>query len=127
LRGVDAVSFDLAVMHVDAPVDASQASVIYRELGEGKDTPPEPGTSIDSFYQELAARHPDLERLPDDEIDGSPWSVSPEVSGGAVLMCVKWSHADGMAAHVKSLAAAHGLACYDPQEGVVYLPPTLSN
>jgi hypothetical protein len=119
------MSFDLAVMHVEEPINEERAVKIYHALCEGDYEVLPPGENVERFYQELTAQYPDLDQLSDDEAEDSPWSDSLDVSDGAVVMCIRWSRADDMAAFVKGLAAKHGLACYDPQEDVMHLPPSL--
>jgi hypothetical protein len=121
------MSFDLAVLHVEGLISAKQAAEIYGQLCEGNYEVLRPSEDVDRFYQELVSRYPDIDQLSDEEIDESPWSVSPDISDGAVIMCIRWSRADDMAAYLKALAAKHRLACYDPQEDVIHLAPTFSS
>lgn len=120
------MSFDLAVMHVEEPLDAAQAVKIYRSLCEGESDALRPSERISHFYKELVAHYPPLEELSDEEVDNSPWSVSPDISDGAVVVSIVWSRAADMDVYVKDQAAKHELLCYDPQENTVNLPPSLS-
>jgi hypothetical protein len=119
------MSFDLAVIHIEEPISAEDAGEIYRRLCDGDYEVLRLSESIDRFYQELTSRYPNMEELSDEEIDESPWSVSPDVSDGAVMVSIRWSRADDMSDFIKELSTKHGLACYDPQEDVIHLPTTL--
>ncbi len=119
------MSFDLAVMNVETPISSGQAAKIYDELCEGNYDILKPSEQIDAFYRELIEKYPDIDSYSDDEVDDCPWSVNIDVSDGAVLMCVVWSRAEEVAPFVMRLAEKHGLACYDPQDDKLHLPPSL--
>jgi hypothetical protein len=70
----------------------------------------------------LVARHPDLDSLPDDAVDDSPWSSSFEYSDSHALFNIRWSRADEMLREMRDLATAYELVLYDPQASVVYNP-----
>lgn len=121
------MSFDLAVMNVEKKISSEEATEIYNKLCDGEYDVLKPSERIDSFYQELVEKYPDVESYSDDDIDDCPWSVELDVSDGAVVMSMVWSAADEIPSFVTNLAEKHGLALYDPQDGSIYLPPTLRN
>ena len=118
------MSFDLAVMNVPKSITSAEASVLYAELCEGNVDVLSPSADIDSFYQELISTYPDIDSYSDDDVDDCPWSVELDVSDGAVLMCMVWSRVEEVAPFVMNLAAKHHLACFDPQEDKISLPPS---
>lgn len=119
------MSFDLAVMNVESRISSEAAADIYGELCDGNYDVLKPSVKIDAFYQELITRYPDIESYSDDDVDECPWSVEIDVSDGAVMMCIVWSRVEEVAPFVMRLAEKHGLACYDPQDDKLHLPPSL--
>ena len=81
--------------------------------------------SIDAFYAELTARHPEIDTLPEEKIDDHdycPWSCKLDYSPSYVIMCCVWSKASYVHELVQTLARKHGLALYDPQSERVTYP-----
>jgi hypothetical protein len=79
-------------------------------------------TRVRGFAQELLGRFPALESLADEELPASPWSMTPEVSAGHMIITISWSRAQEVAEFVLGLAAGRGLVCFDPQASVVRSP-----
>ena len=119
------MSFDLAVLNIEHPISSEKAAEIYSELCSGNYEILQPSEKIDAFYQELIEKYPDIDSYSDDEVDECPWSVEIDVSDGAVVMCMVWSGVEEVAPFVMELAQKHDLACYDPQDGKLYPPPSL--
>ena len=120
------MSFALAVLSADQALDTATAGRIYAALCEG-----EPGDvpgglraapALRAFARDLLAHYPDLDSLPDDAVDESPWSVAPDIGEAHVVMSFVWSRAEEAAQLVRELAGRHGLTVYDPQEDRV-IPP----
>jgi hypothetical protein len=59
---------------------------------------------------------PEIDTLPDDELDRCPWSCAHDRSGHHIIMCLNYGD---------QLQARHDLLCFDPQGPNVYLPPGL--
>jgi hypothetical protein len=123
------MSFDLYVWREVQPITAERASRVHGQLAGGHTDLVEPDPRVDAFYRELIARFPPLEDLSDEELDSSPWSVSPGDAGrypGMPLRYVgasiRWSRAQDVSAHMVHLAKRHGLVCFDPQAGRVHNP-----
>lgn len=57
--------------------------------------------------------------------ESSPWSAGLDVGDGYVLMPMQWGRASEVAPRIVELAGRHGLVCFDPQAGVVHVPPAL--
>ena len=75
-----------------------------------------------AFLAELLKRHPPLEDLPEDQIDESVWSMTPEGSDRLLTLSCVWSEAERMAEEIVELARKHGLALMDPQSGLIVRP-----
>jgi hypothetical protein len=84
-----------------------------------------PHVSVDAFYTELTAKHPEIDTIPDDLIDDHdlcPWSCALDRSPGHVIMPCVWSKAEYVSVFVHELAEKHGLAVYDPQSDHITYP-----
>jgi hypothetical protein len=118
------MSCDYSVWHTSARLSAVEAGKLHVSLCEGDTSGVLPHPGIDAFYKELTARHPEIDDVPEDQVDNTdlcPWSVAFDRSEGHIIMCCVWSKADYVGQLVSGLAAKHGLAFYDPQsEKVVY-------
>jgi hypothetical protein len=119
------MSFDLGVWHSDRPITDQEAGDLYVKLCEQTWIPIEQNAAVDAFYAELNSRYPEIDTLPENELDSCPWSCAHDRSGLHVLMAITWSRCADVSSVVVELAAKHGLVCYDPQESKVYLPPDL--
>ncbi|GAC1635510.1 MAG: hypothetical protein NVS9B14_12830 [Candidatus Acidiferrum sp.] len=102
---------------------------MYLRLCDGDASALAPHPSIDAFYAELTARHPEIDAVPQDKVgdyDYCPWSCKLDYSPSWVILCCVWSKADYVGQLVESLARKHGLAVYEPQsEKVVYPDGTI--
>jgi hypothetical protein len=78
-----------------------------------------------AFYSRLIGLYPEVETLSEEELDGSPWACSMEVSGSHVIMAIVLEQFEKVIPQVLALAEENGLVCFDPQAGQVYLPPHL--
>ena len=98
---------------------------MYLRLCDGDASALVPHPSIDAFYAELTARHPEIDTLPEEKIDDHdycPWSCKLDYSPSYVIMCCVWSKASYVHELVQTLARKHGLALYDPQSERVTYP-----
>lgn len=116
------MSFDLYVWREAQPITAEQADRICHHLAEGQAGVVEPDDGVRAFHEELTARFPDLESLTDEEMETSPWSMSPEGMPTCVITTIRWPRAQELAAFVIDLAERHGLVCYNPQDRTVHNP-----
>ena len=74
--------------------------------------------AVKACYAELTAKYPEIADIPADQIEDKnqcPWSGAMNKSAGHVIMYCEWPRAEYIANLIKSLAAKHGLAFYDPQ------------
>lgn len=116
------MSFDLAVWSSKTVPTHAEGLETYRLLcndmcGGG---PEEPG--IKELYEELTRRYPEVDTVPEDELDDCPWSVELSRSGHHLIMCVQWPRSNEVRAFVLELARKHGVVLFDPQKSKVLWP-----
>ena len=120
------MSFDLAVWYPHRRVSDAEAGSIYQALCEEGATSLQAHPAVDAFYDELCARHPEIDDVPEnragDFLGYSPWSCAHDRSAAQIVMCSVWSEADRTHATVAALARKHGLALYDPQSERITYP-----
>lgn len=116
------MSFDLCVWREQHPITAEYAAKVYAHLMDGHDDVVEPDPRVLAFRDELAGRYPDLEALSVQELESSPWNMSPDATSRRVLLCMSWSSADEAVLFILELADRLGLVCFDPQGGQVHNP-----
>lgn len=119
------MSFDLGVWRAHDHQTADEARFLYARLCEGKTDKIEAHSAVDAFYQDLIARHPEIDTVPDeliDDIDYCPWSCAHDHSAGHVILSCVWDKADYVSELVHRLAKKHGLVVYDPQTTSITYP-----
>ena len=118
------MSFDLGVWHSDKALSVKEAGELYVKLCELEWTPTEESPAVNAFYKELCRAYPEIDTLPDDQVDDCPWSCAHDRSGLHVIVAMSWGEkTTPVAQFVVDLAEKCGLVCYDPQGPDVYLPP----
>ena len=113
------MSCDLAVWHSKKRLTDAEALEIYHALCDGDTADVEPHPSVPAFLSELNLHYPDIDTIPDAQIDSSPWSVGFDASDAHVLMCIVWSRAAELVTFIERLAEKHRLVCFDPQNSVI--------
>jgi hypothetical protein len=115
----------LGVWNCLTPISSEEAAHQYQLL---KDVGSERrfDDKVYAFYSRLIGLYPEVETLSEDELDGSPWACSMEVSGSHVIMAVMQEQSEKVVPQILALAEENGLVCFDPQAGQVYLPPHLA-
>jgi hypothetical protein len=122
------MSFDLGVWYSDNPLTNQEAADIYLKLCEGQPILTGGHRAVEAFYSELTSRWQEIDTVPDDRVgdfDFCPWSCALDKRDIHVVMSCVWPKADEVAAFVSELALKHSLVLFDPQEGIVHLPPNL--
>ena len=112
------MSCDFGVWSSRVVLDDLGATSLYESLCEGDLSATEPDPRVDSFYAELVAKHPEIDDIPESELDNHdlcPWSIAFDRSPGHLIICCVWSRADYVAAHLAALARKHEVVLYDPQ------------
>jgi hypothetical protein len=119
------MSFDLGVWYPDKRIGNKEAGELYARLCDGDTGGVIPRPSVDAFYAELTAKHPEIDKVPKEKIndhDYSPWSCNLDRSPGHVIMSCVWSKATDVHKLVEDLVRKHGLALYDPQSDLITYP-----
>lgn len=116
------MSCDLGILSLDNIVSNQEASKLYVALCDGEISGVIPSPAIDSFYKELTAKHPEIDDMPEEEIDDTdlcPWSTAFDRSPGHLIISCVWPKADYVYELVTELARKHGLAIYSPQAEII--------
>ncbi|MET8137272.1 MULTISPECIES: hypothetical protein [unclassified Streptomyces] len=113
------MSFDLAVWFEQKRPSRAEAVQKYRRMCEGASGVVAGSPAVARFHEALVAEFPELPDL------ASPWSAGLDVSEECVLMPMGWGRAAEVAPRIVELSGEHGLVCFDPQAGVVHVPPGL--
>jgi len=119
------LSCDYAVWHTSTPLSSAEAGKLHGRLCEGDTSGVTPHPGIGAFHAELTALHPEIDDVPEDQVDDTdlcPWSIAFDRSEGHIIMSCVWSKAEPVGQLVARLAAKHGLAFYDPQSERVVCP-----
>lgn len=120
------MSFDLGVWSAGVRPSRAEAVNTYVRLCEGDAQAVRPAPEVAAFHAALVAEFPEPVAGSDAAVDESaPWSAGLDVGPGHVVMPMAWGRAADVAPRVLELAARHELVCFDPQAGVVHLPPAL--
>jgi hypothetical protein len=119
------MSFDLAIWYPHQQLSAEGALLVYQGLCEGNLSELKPHPAIDAFYEELTAKHPEIDDIPEDKIDDHdlcPWSIEHDHSDRHMIICAVWSKAEYVSDFIHQLARKHGLIVFDPQSTVITYP-----
>jgi len=119
------MSFCLAVWNSLTAISDSDAAAQYLLLSSDKSVRSRFDGRVYAFYSSLTDRYPEIEMLPEDELDACPWACGIDFSVGHVIMAIQLEKSAKILPHVLALAGQHELVCYDPQAGKVHLPPRL--
>ncbi|HEY6876322.1 MAG TPA: hypothetical protein VI384_08180, partial [Candidatus Dormibacteraeota bacterium] len=113
------MSFDLAVLSATRPLTADQARDAYHRLASGENWSAvlTPDDRIAEFVAAVSARWPEVDTLPESQLDASPWSNGFDVSPAHVLLNIRWSSPDTVIKFCEETASRLGLNLFDPQDG----------
>ena len=114
--------FFLGVWNCDTAVSDGEAARQYVSLSEGRDTTAGFNDEVYAFYSQLIRCYPEIDMVPENELDTCPWACDIDSSGTHVIMAIRPNQSAQVFAVVMALAEQHGLLCFDPQAGKVYLP-----
>jgi hypothetical protein len=118
------MSFDLGVLSGAKRLDPDQARDAYERLAQGAkwSSVLSADDRVAKFVAALSARWPDLDSLPESEVDDSPWSGGFEVSPAHVLLTTRFSATDDVVEFCLTTALGLGLNVFDPQDATLYSP-----
>src|SRR5258707_68183 len=85
------MSFDLGVWQSDSHLTDEEAGDLYVKLCEQSWIPIEENPAVQAFYAELTSRYPEIDTVPEEEVDECPWSCAHDRSGLHVLVAMVWS------------------------------------
>ena len=117
------MDFYLAVWNSLMAISDDEAAARYLAMSEGKPAEPEFDASVYNFYCRLTSLYPEVEMLPDDELDACPWACGIDFGSDHVIMAIQPEKAPKIIGQIVTIAAQYELVCFDPQAGKVYLPP----
>ena len=116
------MSCDYAVWSVRESFGASEYLARYVAACEGEPGDSDEDPALDALLKELEASYPDIDSLPDEAVDASPWSAGFDRTPDGIVFCCRWSMAEAVGELIRALARKHGLAFIDPQNETVTLP-----
>lgn len=119
--------FYLGVWNSDAAISDGEAAELYVTLSDGSYVPAQFNAQVYAFYCRLVLCYPEIDLVPEHELDACPWACALDVSDGHVIMAIQSNKFATVVQAVLELADRHGLVCFDPQSGKVYLPSRLSS
>ena len=112
------MSWDCAVWHSNSVKNKEDAEKLYTKLCEGNTSLIAPTQRIQDFYEELTAKHPEIDDVSEYEIDNldlCPWSTAFDKSEGHIIMSCVWSRAEYVNVLIQELAKKYELSFYEPQ------------
>ena len=114
------MSFDLAVLAMDASADAESAKAMFKRCSARSHAEGELDERIVAFYEKLRARFPDSPPYG----QSTPWMSMPlNVGIDHVIMHLSFSDRSTPAIKaILELAEAHELTVFDPRSDDAYLP-----
>ena len=118
------MSWYCAVWHCNSVKNKEDAEILYRRLCEGDTSLIGPTQRTQEFYEELTAKHPEIDDISQDEIDNldlCPWSITFDKSEGHIIMSCILIKAEYINTLVQDLAKKYELSFYEPQEMVFLL------
>lgn len=74
------------------------------------------------FYNEIVRRYPDIETIPEEDLESSPWACSLEFEEDYAIVGLLPECRHSVIPVILALADAYSLVCYDPQNAKVHLP-----
>lgn len=119
------MNFYLGVWNSPAALSDDEAAVRYLALSGEKSAEPEFDAQLYAFYCHLTSMYPEVEMVPEAELDACPWACGLDVASDHVIMAIQPEKSETVVPQVLALAARDELVCFDPQAGKVHLPPKL--
>ncbi|WP_297429032.1 hypothetical protein [Clostridium sp.] len=113
------MSWDCAVWHSNSVKNKEDAYALYKKLCNGDTSYIGPTQRIQDFYEELTAKHPEIDDVSEEEVDNldlCPWSVAFDKSEGHIIMSCVMSKAEYINDLIQKLARKHELSFFEPQK-----------
>ena len=113
------MSYDVAVWIGNLPADNAAALETFKRRWKRYENTPEPThPQIAAFLDDLLERYPDLDGVPESELESSPWAEGHMIGnarGRFFYFAMTYPGARKALQFVAETAAAHNLVCFDPQ------------
>lgn len=77
---------------------------------------------IEAFVADITARWPQIDDMPEEDVDECPWNVAFDQSPGHVISAIAWSRVEEVVPVFVETAHRHGLLVFDPQADALYAP-----
>ena len=119
------MSFYLGLWNSPTAISDDEAAARYLVLSKERSVEPEFDERVYAFYCRLTGLYPEVEMVPEAELDACPWASGLDLSGDHVIMAIQPEKSEKVIPQVLTLAEQLELVCFDPQAGKVYLPPHL--
>lgn len=119
------MSFYLGVWNSPTAISNDEAASRYSVLRDQESAQPRFDEQVYGFYCRLTNLYPEVEMVPEDELDACPWACSIDTPGSHVIMAIQPDKFEEVLPKVVAIAERHQLICFDPQAGKVYLPSQL--
>lgn len=121
------MSYDISVWSLPRVFSREDAIDVWNDICTGKNTFEELQNSnkLEAFQSELELKHPQIDSLPDNKIDQSPWSCAFDREGPTLTLSCAWSRAKEISHLVYDLAMKHQLAVFDFHTELIYMPASL--
>ena len=118
------MSWNCAVWRSNSVKNKEDAEILYRKLCKGDTSLIGPTQRIQDFYEELTAKHPEIDDISEEEFDNidlCPWSATFDKSEGHIIMSCILIKSEYINNLVQDLAKKYELSFYEPQEMVFLL------
>lgn len=112
----------LGVWNSPTPVSDDEAAARFLVLSDEHSAKPAFDSNVYTFYSHLTSIYPEVEMVPEDQLDDCPWACSLDMCGGHVIIPILLEKSDTIVPQVVMLAEQYKLVCFDPQAGKVHLP-----
>ncbi len=114
------MSCNFAIWYTEKQLTDQEALQVYEQLCNGDTSSITPNPAVDALYAELTSKHPEIDDVPEEEIDNTdlcPWSIAFDRSPGHIICSCVWSKAEYVYELLAELAGKHNLSLFDPQSG----------
>ena len=112
------MSWNCAVWHSNYVKNKEDAEKLYLKLCEGDTSLIGPTQRTQEFYEELTAKHPEIDDIDEEEtgdLELCPWSVIFDKSEGHIIMSCEFSKAEYVNKLVQEYARKYELSFFEPQ------------
>jgi len=120
--GPDTARFVLGVWNSNIAISDGEAARIFGQFAEEQGHSEEFNDQVYAFYCHLVQLYPEIDLVPEDQLDACPWACALDMSGAHVIIPMQRNRSAEIVPVVLALANRYGLVCFDPQAHKVHLP-----